>query len=390
MTSSSGLPSRLEVDRIIALDAQPALRNLRITQCYHDLSQSFATLFGAVNVNWCTFASWASKTAGRFVRGELMAIFRDALQSDPRLAAKLDRINKVLRLIESSAELDQLVLFEVLNAPVLEASRYITAGNLGVFAELGPLFSVMSTRFAQDTTYDSDSLARLLDELDLKTGLPEEGGQSLLRAAAGHFYQARFTSQPDRKAELILLANAQTGLHEQVRLQAAIARSLQLPSDAALRTLSDRVFSSMALESARLRLRELLENRAEPLFAEFDRELNHIWRQCVTRIFMTLRLPDGEIHLGKDLQRSPGRQLFPPDLQSVEMSELRDMLATYHADASTADESGAVDWADIPERMHFILTLFRARQQDSRLFEQPFSEAQRRAIAAGRIPQGAL
>ena len=390
MTSSSGLPSRLEVDRIIALDAQPALRNLRITQCYHDLSQSFATLFGAVNVNWCTFASWASKTAGRFVRGELMAIFRDALQSDPRLAAKLDRINKVLRLIESSAELDQLVLFEVLNAPVLEASRYITAGNLGVFAELGPLFSVMSTRFAQDTTYDSDSLARLLDELDLKTGLPEEGGQSLLRAAAGHFYQARFTSQPDRKAELILLANAQTGLHEQVRLQAAIAGSLQLPSDAALRTLSDRVFSSMALESARLRLRELLENRAEPLFAEIDRELNRIWRQCVTRIFMTLRLPDGEIHLGKDLQRSPGRQLFPPALQSVEMNELRDMLATYHADGSTADESGAVDWAEIPERMHFILTLFRARQQDSRLFEQPFSEAQRRAIAAGRIPQGAL
>jgi hypothetical protein len=347
-------------------------------------------VIGGANLNWCTFASWASKTAGRFVRGEVIAVFRDAFQSDKRLAEKLDRINKVIRRIDSSAGLDQLALFGVLKAPVLEVSRYITAGNLAVFAELGPLFSVMSTRFAQDTTYDSNSLARLLDELDLKTGLPEEGGQSLLRGAVGHFYQARFTSETDRKAELILLANGETGLHEQVRLQPAIAGSLQLPSDAALRAFLDGVFTPTRFEGARLRLREILENTAKPLFAEVDRELNRIWRQCVTRMFMTLRLPDGEIHLGRDLQKPPGRQLFPSALQSVEMDELRDMLATYHADGSTADESGAVDWADIPERMHFILTLFRARQQDSRLFEQPFSEAQRRDIAAGHMPRGAL
>lgn len=185
MTSSSGRPSRLEIDRIIALDAQPTLRNLRITQCYHDLSQAIASVIGDANVNWCTFANWASKTAGRFVRGEVVAIFRDALQSDPRLAEKLDRINKVIRLIESSAELDQLAIFDVLKAPVLEVSRHITAGNLAVFAELGPLFSVMSTRFAHDATYDNNSLARMLDELDLKPGPSEEGGQSLLRSASG-------------------------------------------------------------------------------------------------------------------------------------------------------------------------------------------------------------
>ena len=390
MTSLSGLPSRLEVDRIIALDAQPALRNLRITQCYHDLSQGFASLIADANLNWCSFATWASKTAGRFVRGEVLAIFRDALQSDARLAEKLDRINNFIRLIESSAGLNQLAVFEVLKAPVLEVSRYITAGNLAVFAELGPLFSIMGARLGQDTTYDISSRARLLDELDLKTGSPEEGGQSLLRSAVNHFHQARFTSQPDRKAELILLANAQTGLHEQVRLQPAIAASLQLPSDAALRALFDKVFSSRVLESARLRLRENLENSAKPLFVEVERELNRIWRQCATRIFMTLRLPDGEIHLGKDLQKSAGRQLFPAVLQSIELHELRDMLATYHADGSTAADSGAVDWADVPERMHFILTLFRARQQDRRLFEQPFSEPQRRDIADNRLPQGAL
>jgi len=40
--------------------------------------------------------------------------------------------------------------------------------------------------------------------------------------------------------------------------------------------------------------------------------------------------------------------------------------------------------------MHFILTLFRARQQDQQLFDQPFSDKQRIDIAAGLLPQGAL
>ena len=136
------------------------------------------------------------------------------MQSDRQLAEKLDRINRLIRGVDASSRLSQLFIFEALKAPVLEVGRFITAGNLAVFAELGPLFSLLCTRFEADASYDAGSLARLLDELDLKTGAPEEGGQSLLRSAVGHFYQARFTSQPDRKAELILLANAQTGLHE--------------------------------------------------------------------------------------------------------------------------------------------------------------------------------
>jgi hypothetical protein len=390
MSPPSTIPLRHEVAAIIALDAQPALRNLRITQCYHDLSQSIASVIGDADVNWCTFASWASKTAGRFVRGELVGIFRDALQSDRRLADKLDRINQLSRRVDAAARLSQLGIFEVLKAPIMEVSRYITAGNLAVFAELGPLFSAMCEHMGRDAAYDPGSLAHVLDELKLKAGRPEEGGQSLLRSAVSHFYQARFTADPDRKAELILLANAQTGLHEQVRLQPAIAGSLQLPSDAALRALLDGVFAGKAFEDARMRLRVALEVTAKPLFAEVDRELNRIWRECATRIFMTLRLPEGEIHLGQDLRKSPGHELFPSGLQSIEMNDLRTLLATYRADGSTAEESGAADWAEIPERMHFILTLFRARQQDQRLFEQPFTDAQSSDIAAGRMPAGAL
>ena len=58
--------SPAEVERIVALESEPVLRNLLITQTYADLSNELAEMLGRENLNWCTFATWASKTAGRF------------------------------------------------------------------------------------------------------------------------------------------------------------------------------------------------------------------------------------------------------------------------------------------------------------------------------------
>jgi hypothetical protein len=230
----------------------------------------------------------------------------------------------------------------------------------------------------------------LLDELSLKSGPVEQSGQVLLRDAVSHFYQAKFELQADRRAELILLANAQTGLHEQVRLQPAIAGSLKVPFNAALRSLFDGGPGGRYSENLRKRLGRILASEIDPVITEVDGELNRIWRECVTRVFMTLRLPAGEIHLGKDLRPLPGRTLYPAALQAIDNRDLCTLLAKYRADSITALASGAVDWADISERMQFILTLFRARQQDPRLLEQPFLDAQRSDIANGRLPQGPL
>ena len=46
------------------------LRNLRITECYHRLSHELAAAVDAGNANWSTFATWASKTAGNWIRNE--------------------------------------------------------------------------------------------------------------------------------------------------------------------------------------------------------------------------------------------------------------------------------------------------------------------------------
>ena len=60
-------PAPTEVDRIAAL-TDPVLRNLLITQSYHELSRVLADRLGGAN--WCTFATWASKQAGQTIRKE--------------------------------------------------------------------------------------------------------------------------------------------------------------------------------------------------------------------------------------------------------------------------------------------------------------------------------
>ncbi len=60
------MPSVSDVQRISALD-DAVVRNLQITQCYHELAVSLAQHlpYGA---NWCTMATWASRQAGQSIR----------------------------------------------------------------------------------------------------------------------------------------------------------------------------------------------------------------------------------------------------------------------------------------------------------------------------------
>src|SRR5262245_60629990 len=65
---STSLPRVDEVTQIASI-ADPILRNLRITECYHRLSVAMSPRTGH-SANWCTFATWASKQAGQTIRGE--------------------------------------------------------------------------------------------------------------------------------------------------------------------------------------------------------------------------------------------------------------------------------------------------------------------------------
>ena len=58
-------PGVEEIGQIAGLP-DPVIRNLRITECYSRLAAAVAS----EGANWCTFATWASRPAGRTIRGE--------------------------------------------------------------------------------------------------------------------------------------------------------------------------------------------------------------------------------------------------------------------------------------------------------------------------------
>lgn len=341
----------MPIQSIIDLNA-PELRNLKITQCYHDLSRDIAPLVGQDNANWCTFATWASKTAGRFVRNDTLS------------KSLLDALKQSSRYAPVFAALDALTLLDPIHEVIKTISRHITTGNLKVFTELGPIFERMVTAFRGDT--------RLNDLLDsLQHGTTTAEGQDALRSAITHFHEAMREPDPTRRAEKILLANAQVGEHEQIRLQPHIKGALDAPISETLRSLA------------------LANKGIEPLLAPLIDPIAQSWREIVTRFLMQLTLPDGTLQLGAGLQPPPGQSsLFPPALQQINDNDLRTLLARYGA--LNAVNSGVADWADLDQRMRFILTFFRSWQQHPRLFTQPFTDDQRREIAAGRMPTGDL
>jgi hypothetical protein len=127
-------PSLDEVRRI-ADEADPVLRNLRITQCYHDLSAALARVIDADNANWSTFATWASLTAGISIRDEeLPRVVVALLRDDERLRLRLGLDAWVYRL----AGLAKVDIPEQARETIRQVSREVAEGNRRVFAELGP------------------------------------------------------------------------------------------------------------------------------------------------------------------------------------------------------------------------------------------------------------
>jgi hypothetical protein len=66
----------------IAGMTDPVLRNLCITQRYHEFAVALRDAGYGEDATWCAFAVWASKTAGATIRGEMLPVKAKALLLD--------------------------------------------------------------------------------------------------------------------------------------------------------------------------------------------------------------------------------------------------------------------------------------------------------------------
>lgn len=362
-----------EVHAIVA-EKQPVIRNLRITQSYHVLSREISRVVDQQNVNWSTFACWASKTAGISIRNdELPNLARDELGLGK---AEIRQLTGLASGILKFSGLARLVQQEAVGT-LREVSEQIALGNQKVYEELAPLFARFVDLMRRDPS--EASVAEFVSGLN--DGPIEEGGQELLKSAFTTWHRASLLEQPAERAELILRANCQIGLHEQTRLQ----RHIQGAMDAPIAVILRRRLKNELPAFIGGALAALASFLAKPLLAE----LTSFWERVVTRHAMNLVLPGGkEISLGEDIPNRP--DTFPADLRELRDSETRKLVARFDERLDSSEGCGANNWADLQDRMGFIVELFRSRQQDLKLFDPPFTEEQLVELEAGRVPRGRL
>lgn len=392
MPDDKRIPTVAEVEQIAGM-SDGALRNLRITHCYHELAVAMTARTG-VCANWCTFATWASRQAGQTIRKEDVArTLERILLSVPASAQAADDVAASAQALGSAQTRDEIqeTLNDVLNplAAFDRASEAVGRGNKKVYEEIGREFARFFAECLNDTSYDHDKIARFC--AGLRAGEPPDG-QAHLQRAFTHYYQALFEDDARTRAELMLLANIEIGLHEQIRLQPEIAAAL----DAAfvdrgrfrLRLIRALFPYRGWLARVRLFLLRLFE-RPSPFDAAVDAlagEARRRARLLITEYMMTLALPRGVVlRLGEDV---PGD--FPASLREITHADLRALLAQIDPTPDSPRETGAVDWSRLADRLHFIADMFRCYHEKAELFEPPFTPEQVAAMKAGRIPEGRL
>ncbi len=361
------------------------LRNLTITQAYHELSKAVSRDLPG-EVNWCAFATWASRQAGQTIRQEdLDDAIRDRLGESSDTAEVLTQILDGLGRWSRGLTADKVIAELAPAAKLDRSSAAVGKGNLKVFAEIGREFARYLLGPGQDQERDDDSIDRFCE--GLRKGDPP-WGQSQLRKAFTALYRGKFESDPKRRAEYVLAANLRIGYHEQARLQPEVFAALNaaVADVAAVR----RQVLGVAFEGrgsaiswfGRLYLR--LTAPLDRLWIRLTNRLRRVARAALTDSLMTLRLPTNTLRLGSDLERDP-----PEVLDSLSDGEL-ELFASRIGALSPARGSGVQDWANLDERLRYIGSFFRAYQRETRLFEAPFTEEQVDSIRQGSVPASSL
>jgi hypothetical protein len=370
VVSAAQLPTVEDVARITEV-ANPVIRNLQITECYSRLAAAMAQRTYPC-ANWCSFATWASKQAGATIRGEdMLEDLKRELGRDRDLLHPIASLwRSLLRqgLLQRNSQLGKAIAD--LRTPfdsIRLASDAVAEGNLRVFAEIGAAFAEYLASCPPDVAVDGVEFRGFID--GLRAGHPPDG-QDYLKAAFGCYQAQGGIADRLQRAQLIVLANLQIGLHEQTRLQPQIVAAMESAVEGIQTGLGVTI-----REEVTLRVRDKV----------FQGHLTEVSRLVITQAMMVLTLPGGRLSLAENIARP-----FPANLAKLDNSDLVALVSTYGALPPTPQNHGATDWGVLEQRMRFISHLFRTYHEDDTLATPPFTDRQIAEIAAGQLPDGSL
>lgn len=361
-----------DITEIAAIE-DPVLRNLWITQTYSDFAARLSAAIDPVNHTWCGFAVWASATAGQSIREEeLPAVVSEIIFGRHEfhiesVNAALDR-HWILRFLK---RLERVHLVDAMRGALDNVSQHIAHGNTLVFAELAPLFVAFLEALEKAETSEVEMNAAL----DRAAADPIDDG---LRQAFHWYWQASRTADESERAHAILAGNVLAVAHEQQRLQDDIAASLDVGVGTAGQVLAQLLPRWVPDVVARLIRGKVAR--------EVERLLDDVWDSITTQLLMTLHVPGATLRLNVDVPPGPDGLLFPAALGTLADAPPDSVFRSWDRTGGTGVGGGAHDWAILPQRMNYIVNLFRSRQQDPSLADALFTPAQIATMQSGTVP----
>jgi hypothetical protein len=336
------------------------LRNRRITLAYSDLSCRLADLLarggGPRQANWCTYATWSSRTIGTWIE-----------DGAPSTGAGPRWVPGVVRRLSAQA-LGWLVARD--NGATY---RSLAAGNRYVFLEIGLAVSHFVEAFSRPPGPEGpeeqwrrywacvEGLLAEFSDLDPSWMLTECPPPAGLRLGLRQYFEALGCEDEGERAQLVLAGNLLMGAYEQRRVDGYVTVSLALDTGRAMR--------------------KLVRGRFDPERSWYQVP-SALWARLMSR-FLLLQTPDEQLHVAHPLPPPPGEPMWPDDLAVITLPLAQALLTRYDVSDGHAHRRRVRDWTSFDDRMNYITNLFRSRQQHAALFSDPFPPEVARDLLAG-------
>ena len=336
----------------------PLVANFRITRCHYQLSEAMRRAIGEnAGANFHSWAVWGSRKAGVTIRQE----DKDQASRDATIVAGIVGFLVGVAVGYFTAGIltgfGNVVLWATIGVVTggytgyllaqytrRSASRLVLQGNRIVLDDIGRATGAYLHYLSESSeTETKNEPASGIEGFisTLRPGPTDQGGQDLLRRAFRYYERARLAGTDQEKHEFAYAANCFAILHEHIRLQPLIARSLPF-----------------------------------------------LIKKCVTERLMTFSVGQETLSIHEDVPPIDADD-FPSSLQKLNDPELLTFLNGadgWDVNRDSLKNTKASDWTNIKQRMGYIVNLFRSRHLDQQVVASPYSAEQFAAIDSGRLP----
>ncbi len=350
---TEGVPDDL-LEQVRSL-AEEAAKSSRVAQMhllvgagYLRLSEAFSRIID--NQNW-SFAGIASVIAQDTAHAlgasdvkdvGLVQLVQEAPEWDGPQAAR----RWLLRLFGLSAPVERAA-----RACLQRCAHLVLTSRRRVFEELAVSFA----DFLQLLESEGSTIAIRTFSDQLREGSAEGGGQDAIREAFLAWTEAQNTSSPTQKAQLILLGNCHMLLYEQGRLERHLRQSLEVSACTVFR-------EQLAFELGPIR-KKILGWLAHWASRGIPQMIQAFYHRIAPRLAMKLSTPQSsQLSLG-DAAPQRFRQ-FPVDLSDLTEPRLIAMFQRFDANYGPEHGVGDNSWADLRDRMGYLIEMYRSLQQD--------------------------